>query len=148
MKDAVLAAIIVLMASQAGAQIYRCDVDGKVNFTDEPCVGAKRVEVTPTQGLDKWSGTSRKGQDVQRSERNRQLDQALRPLTGKSHEEMNVSRRRFANHLTAEEHAECKILDISLAQLERRESRATGDELKAVQADLLRDRRRFRELKC
>ena len=139
---------LMLLASHASAQIYRCTVNGKTVFTDDPCPGAVRVEVTPTQGLDKWSGNSRKGHDVLRAEQNRRIDQALRPLTGKTHEQMNVSRRRYQNSLTPNERAECGLLDGTLHQLERKEKMARGDELQAVQLQLLEQRRRYRALKC
>lgn len=50
--------------------------------------------LAPTQGMDKMSGQSRKGKDVQQTEFNRVFDNALKPLTGRSTEGMDVLRRR------------------------------------------------------
>jgi len=50
--------------------------------------------VTPNQCIDKMSGQSRKGLDAQRAELNKALDDALKPLTGKSPAEMEALRRR------------------------------------------------------
>lgn len=33
--------------------IYRCEVNGKIACTDKPCLGAKRLDVVPTRGVDK-----------------------------------------------------------------------------------------------
>jgi|LakMenEpi03Aug12_release.lakeMendotaPanAssembly.Ray.scaffolds.fasta_scaffold936250_1 hypothetical protein len=38
---------------------YKCNVDGKVAYSDTPCLGAERIDAEPTRGLDKASGASR-----------------------------------------------------------------------------------------
>lgn len=83
----------MLLATAARAQIYRCELGGKVSYSDEPCVGAKVVDATPTQGMDKMTGSTRKGADVLRDENRKAVDAALQPLTGLDHEQMNVERK-------------------------------------------------------
>jgi hypothetical protein len=38
-------------------------------FSDEPCVGARRIDVEPTRGFDKITGRERIGRDVEREKR-------------------------------------------------------------------------------
>lgn len=53
--------LTVPMVALAQKTVYRCESAGKVAYSHEPCVGAREVDTTPTQGLDKMSGHSRKG---------------------------------------------------------------------------------------
>lgn len=148
MKRAV-AAVVAATCMVAQAQIYKCERDGKTTFTDEPCVGAKRIEVQPTQGLDKWSGQSKKGADVRKEEYRRLWDDSMRPLTGPvDHQQMNRRRDRYAKHLTPAEHTECERLDKTMRDLEAQEAAAQADDLNKLQADLFKQRARYRSLKC
>ncbi len=137
-----------LSLTAQATDVYRCDQDGRVVFSDEPCLGAKRIEVHPTQGMDKLSGKSRKGEDVRRNEHHRQMDQALRPLHGRTHEEMNVQRRRYGNNLTPGEHARCAVMDQQLKTQEAREVGARGEALAETQKSLFQLRREHRALGC
>lgn len=77
---------LLASASVQAQSVYRCETHGRIGYSHEPCVGAKVVDTTPTQGLDKAIGASRKGRDVRREEFKRSLNEAMRPLTGMSHE--------------------------------------------------------------
>ena len=60
---------LALTALTCAAQtVYKCESKGAVTYSHEPCMGAKVVDTTPTQGLDKSSGSSRKGADVRQVE--------------------------------------------------------------------------------
>lgn len=144
---AVVLAFCVGAALEAPAQttVYKCEKDGKVTYSDEPCLEAKKVDVTPTQGLDTWTGTRRVGADVQRTQRRDQIADALRPL--------GVTRESFARdhkraRMTPVERAECAALDASLPVLERREATTSGDDKSQAQAELLKARKRFKHLAC
>lgn len=127
--------------SPASRTVYKCEVGGKVTYSDEPCAGAKVVDVEPTRGLG-----PRVGVDVQR-ERIREIQaEAMRPITGMSSAERDTFHKRFK--LTPEAKRECASLDRNIAQNEAVERLAKGSELSAVQQTLLMDRRRFRELRC
>lgn len=141
-------ALHLLSASSTYAQpkVYRCETNGKVSYSDAPCVGAKVIDATPTQGMDKMGGSSRKGREVQQDEFHRQFDKALRPLHGRSHEEMNVARRRV--HLPAGDQAQCSHLDRQLPALEADASRATGEAKPKADVELYKARKRFFDLKC
>ncbi|WP_051953904.1 DUF4124 domain-containing protein [Xenophilus azovorans] len=130
----------------AGQQVYRCESGGKVAYSDAPCIGAKVIDATPTQGMDKMAGRSRKGREVQRSEMNRQFDEALHPLHGRSHEEMNVLRKRV--YLSGRDRQQCVRLDGLLPTLEADAARATGPAKARADVDLYKARKQFFDLKC
>ena len=46
--------------------VFKCQVAGKVVYSDDPCLGAQRIDVQPTRGLDKSSGRQKSGADVDR----------------------------------------------------------------------------------
>lgn len=142
------AALLALAPLGASAQqaVYRCDQGGKVGYSHEPCLGGKVIDATPTQGMDTMSGVRRKGADVQRDEHRQRMDDALRPLTGLSHERMNVERRRL--QLSPEDKLQCRVLDSRLPSLEQRAAHATGEARAAADAELHRARREFYWLKC
>lgn len=141
--------LIVCLTASAVAQaqsVYRCETQGCIGYSHEPCVGAKVIDTTPTHGLDKSTGASRKGHDVRREELKRTLNEAMRPLTGMSHEQTKVFERRFK--LPASVQAECKLLDMRLPDQER----TVRNSAQAVRAEaevrLFLSRRQFRELGC
>ena len=141
-------ALMVIAVLPAAAQhpVYRCETNGKVSYSDAPCVGAKVIDTTPTQGVDKMTGQSRKGRDVQREEFNTAIDNALRPLHGRSHAEMDVMRRRMK--LTNHEQAQCARLDSRLLALEADAAGAAGEAKARADVDLYKSRKQFFDLKC
>jgi hypothetical protein len=137
-----------LMASALvqAQSVYRCETHGRVGYSHEPCVGAKVVDTTPTQGLDKSTGASRKGHDVRREEFKRSLNEAVRPLTGMSHEQTKVFERRMK--LPASVQAECKLLDFQLpGRVEAVRNSAPPEKVEA-EIELYQSRKRIRELGC
>ncbi|WP_100084374.1 DUF4124 domain-containing protein [Acidovorax delafieldii] len=135
-----------LLATTASAQVYRCEHGGKVTYSDEPCVGAKVVDATPTQGMDKMSGRTRKGADVLRDENRKAVDLALQPLTGLDHEQMNVERRR--HKLSAGDKSTCRNLDRQLPELDARVARSAANQKQEAETDLYKARKIFFALKC
>jgi hypothetical protein len=132
---------LAFVAANCAAQaVYKCGAKGAILYSHEPCVGAEVVDTTPTQGLDKFSGTSRKAAEVQRIESRKIMDQALRPLTGLSPEEMDKRRRRAP--LTAPEQAECGRLDGELVRGRENSAHARSE------VETFELRRRIRELRC
>lgn len=143
---AALSAAPFLCSSVVAQQVYRCDTGGKVAYSDAPCVGAKVIDATPTQGMDKMAGQSRKGREVQRDEFNRQLDGAIRPLTGRSHDDMNVLRKRV--YLPAKDQQQCTRLDGLLPTMEADALAARGEAKARADVDLYKARKQFFDLKC
>lgn len=126
--------------------VYRCEVEKKVVYSDEPCLGAKRINVEPTRGLDQSSGKSRLGVDV-RDEKNREaFAQALGPLTGMDAKQLQVRGRR--NKLSSAAQADCKSLDDRVADSESREKVAGVRELGVVKEELFAMRQRQGKLRC
>lgn len=117
-----------------------------VSYSNEPCIGATVVDTTPTQGLDKSSGVSRKGRDVRREESSRVLNEAMRPLTGLSHEEAKIQQRRFK--LPASVELECQWLDVRLPSQEAAVKNADAQNREKAEAQLFLSRSRFRNLGC
>jgi len=134
------------LAAVAQSTVYRCETNGKVTYSDAPCVGAKVIDATPTQGMDKMTGQSRKGAAVQRDERNMVVDNALRPLHGLSHADMNVMRRRVK--LPSHDQAQCARLDDRLPVLDADAARGAGESKARADVDLYKARKQFFDLKC
>ncbi|MFG6429801.1 DUF4124 domain-containing protein [Roseateles sp. LYH14W] len=125
--------------------VFKCEAAGKVVYSDEPCPAAKRLEIEPTRGLT-TTGKEGKGADVRHEIHREQLAEAVRPITGMNATQYEVARKRV--YLAPEVRRECARLDASMASSEARERAANGRELAEVQSDLLRQRNRFKELKC
>jgi hypothetical protein len=140
--------VVAVASGSVAAQqhVYRCETNGKVAYSDAPCVGAKVIDATPTHGADKMSGASRKGREVQRDEFTTSLDNATRPLHGRSHDEMNVLRRRV--NLPGRDQQHCTRLDRLLPTLEADAGRATGEAKARADVDLYKARKAFFDLKC
>jgi hypothetical protein len=113
--------------------VYRCEREGKIGYSHEPCPGAREVDTRPTQGLDKSSGVSRKGADVRAAEFDKAVEEGLRPFLGQTPEQWQARHRRAK--LSANARSECQALD------PRIRSAATEDELFLT-------RKRYRELGC
>ena len=137
-----------LAAFTAGAQpVYKCQsANGSVVYSNDPCLGAKVVDTTPTQGLDKSSGRSLKGAEVNRAENRKVFADALKPLTGMDAAQLDQVGKR--QKLGADAQRECGALDRQLVAQER-DSRTT-DKSDAARAELLlfESRKRFRDLGC
>jgi hypothetical protein len=126
------------LACAAGNPTYKCVTNGKVTYSDEPCVGATVVDTTPTQGLDKASGKSRKGADVQRAESSRAMGKAMEQITGRTPEQREKSIRRV--NLSIKDRLECESLDIGMTHF----ANPTPEE----QVELYNQRTRYKALKC
>lgn len=126
--------------------VYKCEVKGEVSYSDEPCIGAQRIDVEPTRGLNKLSGTERVGADVRREQHREALAEAVRPITGMDSKQFDQAGRR--TRLAPEAQRACTALDREIPALEQREDRTVGDDRVAVQKQLFASRKRFRELRC
>jgi hypothetical protein len=126
--------------------VYKCEVDKKVVYSDEPCLGAKRIDVEPTRGMDQASGKRRIGSDVQRETTREAYAEGLKPLTGMDAKALQVNGRR--QKMSASAQTECLALDDQVPEAELREKAVKGSELGAVQQELLTMRKRQRKLGC
>lgn len=122
------------LAQPASTLTYKCVTGGKVTYSDEPCVGAEVVDTTPTQGMDKISGTSRKGADVMKAEHNKIMADAFKPILGQTPAERAKAIKRV--YLSPKDKLECYRLDGQILD-ERMQEVA-----------LYQARKRFKDLKC
>ncbi|MDO9437557.1 DUF4124 domain-containing protein [Hydrogenophaga sp.] len=145
---AILACMGLAWLSASHAQtVFRCEVNGRVTYSHEPCIGARPVDTTPTQGLDKSSGKSRKGADVRNAELNKIMGDAMRPITGLDDQQRLTLHRRFKLPHAAK--LECAVLDTRLNSQESSVSKASSpQDLQAAEMSLFESRKRFRELRC
>ena len=147
-----IAGALLLLASTLGASpamaqaVYKCKAEGKTVYSHEPCLGAEVVDTTPTQGLDKSSGKSRKGADVRQSENDKLWADTFRPVLRETQADVETRRRRLK--LLPEEKLECSYLDAKLPMQEASARAAAKDAAVQAQTVLLESRRRFRELRC
>ena len=142
-----LFAPLAMAAFCAQAQtVYKCQSEAGVVYSHEPCLNAAVVDTTPTQGMDKSTGQSRKGADVRRSENNKATAKAMEPLLGESAEQLEKRNRRFK--LTTEARQECAKLD-GVLPVQETEARSSGKPAGPnAEQRLLESRKRFRELRC
>lgn len=126
--------------------MYKCKVNGTTTYSDTPCLGATRIEVEPTRGVSKLSGTQRIGSDVAREQWQEGLATALRPISGMDTKQYAVFARR--HQLPASAQQECRQLDQTLPALEDEEKHAAQPALRDVQMRLFQMRRRFTDLHC
>lgn len=126
--------------------VYKCEVNGKVTYSDEPCLGATRVELQPTRGLNKSSGKERVGTDVTRERQHEAFAEAVRPLTGMNPEELQKAGQR--SRLAPKVQEECRVMDAQIARTEARQTVVAGAELTTVQQALYAMRKRHRAIGC
>jgi len=152
-----VALVLLIAASSASAQsttlaqpsrtVYKCTVDKKVLYSDEPCVGAQRVDVEPTRGLNRSTGKELTGADVARERQREAVAVAVKPITGMSPEQFELQTRR--TRLSSDTKLECARLDSAVARSEAQERTATSVETKSItQRELFSLRKRHRDLRC
>lgn len=152
MKIAIAA--LTVIASSVAAQslpppsrtVYKCEDGKKVHYSDSPCLGAKKVDVEPTRGLNKSTGREQVGQDVQREKNNEMMADALRPILNETPEQRATRHKRFKLEPSAK--VECALLDVQIPRLEEQERSATGQTLSTIQRNLLDSRTQFHSLRC
>lgn len=144
MKATLLILVSVLFFESTQAQklpptsrtVYKCEDGGRVHYSDAPCLGAKKIDVEPTRGLDKSSGSTRTGSDVAR-EKNREIfAEAVRPLTGMDSKQIETAGRR--QKLSSKAQKDCKWLDEEMSVAEQAEANSSqGVARKSAQERLL-----------
>jgi hypothetical protein len=145
-----LALCLALLAAPAYSQslpkpsrtIFKCEANGKIVYSDEPCLGAKRIDAQPTRGADSYSGTRRIGEDVRREQWRESLVGALRPISGVDAQQFDALVRRRG--LGANAQQECRQLEREIVQLEKAETAAN----EALQRELFASRKRYKEIRC
>lgn len=126
--------------------VYKCNVNGNVAYSDEPCLGAERLTIQPTRGLNKSTGRELTGTDVSRERQHEAFVDAVKPLTGMNEDQFDTFARR--QRLAPRAKAECIGLARAIAAAEADERTTNGPSLAAVQRELYSRRKQFKELGC
>lgn len=126
--------------------VYRCEVNGEVSYSNAPCLGARRVDVEPTRGLSKSSGKDRTGADVRKERNNELMADALRPVFGESAAQRALRHRRA--RLDPNARVACERLDASLPLLEREQGQVSKVDRSRAEERLLFDRQQFQRSGC
>lgn len=126
--------------------LYKCQQHGKVVYSDSPCLGAQRITVEPTRGMNKMTGQEKTGNDVYQERHREMMADALKPLTGMDAKEFDKASKRMK--LEPKARAECSALDRQIASDEVAEKRAAPHQLGGIQQQLFDLRTRYRDLRC
>lgn len=127
--------------------VYRCEVGGKVSYSDAPCLGAKKLEVEPTRGMNKSTGKALQGRDVRNEHVREGFAEMVRPITGMDARQLDKAGRR--QRLSPEAQRQCRVLDQQLPAIEATERAAkSAPEVAAAQQRLLDLRVSYRKLRC
>lgn len=127
--------------------VYRCEEGGKVVYADSPCLGARKLEVEPTRGMNKSTGQELQGADVRREHLREGFAEMVRPVTGMDAKQLDRAGRR--QRLSPEAQGQCRALDRKLpaAEAAERDAKAEAELAKAKQ-QLLELRATYRKLRC
>ena len=115
-------------------------------YSDSPCLGAQKIEIEPTRGLNRSSGREQIGADVRRELQREMFSDAVRPITGMDAKQFETQGRRMK--LTPEAQRACLHLDSQISAAERKEKLAKQPLLTEIQEQLFHKRKRFREFGC
>jgi len=127
--------------------VYKCDLNGKPYYSDAPCLGAKKIDIEPTRGLNKSTGKERIGKDVQHEKHRELIAEAVRPVTGMDSKRFDQAGRR--SKLTSDQQRMCKQLDSLLPQAELKERNSdNSSKLAIAQQELHKLRLAYREGRC
>ena len=126
--------------------VFKCVEGGKTFYSDAPCLGAERLNVEPTRGLNKSTGREVVGSDVRREHTREAVADAIKPLTGMTAKQLDTSGRRL--RLSTGDQQECKFLDSDIPKLEAEEKVADQQTKSQIQTRLHSSRQKFRSLGC
>jgi hypothetical protein len=126
--------------------VYKCVVSGKVVYSDDPCLGASKVDIQPNRGVDKLSGKQVVGSDVAREQYDDLFAKGIALVTGLTPGAFQVQVRRAS--LPDAVKRECEFLDSVIPKLEDSERAASRSELGQIQRSLLERRMQYRDKRC
>ena len=148
-------AVFLILASQTALSqhlpapsrtVFKCENGGKTFYSDSPCLGAKKIDVEPTRGLNKSTGSERTGKDVSREMQREQFAEAVKPVTGLTAKQFETAGKR--QKLDANAQRRCQSLDAAIPNQERQESTARSSERQQLQSEVFNLRTEYRRLGC
>lgn len=139
--------LVIATSSVFAEPVYKCTSgNGKVLYSNEPCVGAERIDATASRGFNKSTGVVLKGTDVQNEEHKELMERFVQSVAGKQWRMDTAKKRQF---LRVDDKAKCEMLDYQIERLEKQEKASKGKpELRDVQIELFQKRKAFREIDC
>ncbi|MDY7574457.1 hypothetical protein [Actimicrobium sp. CCI2.3] len=126
--------------------VFKCTVDKAIVYSDVPCLGAQRLQIEPSRGLNKTTGKELVGTDVGREKKREVFAEAIRPLTGLNSQQLETETRR--SRLAPSAKSDCRQLDGEIARTERSESSSNQESRLAIQEFLYDKRNRYHQLGC
>jgi hypothetical protein len=130
----------------ASRMVFKCIVEGKTIYTGAPCLGATKIDVEPTRGVNRLSGRELVGTDVRREHLHEALAEALRPISSMNGKQFEIQGRRMKLPISTQN--ECRDLERAIPIAELEETRFTQPQRKEINISLLGLRQRFVDLRC
>lgn len=156
-RSGLTAALILCLLPAALAQkpVYRCTDQGRVSYSDAPCLGAIAIDATPTQGMDMSSGKSLKGKEVRAKEFSEALrggiGEGTRALHGMSRDEfIKTTDMKGRERMSLREQTQCSLLErqIPEAELAVLSTATNSAERGSADVTLYKLRKQYFDLKC
>lgn len=126
--------------------VYKCEIEGKVHYSDSPCLGAMKVDVEPTRGLNRSTGKELQGRDVRREHFREGIAEMVKPVTGLNAKQLDQAGRR--QKLSPDAQRQCRALDRQLPAAQTEVAAKTDPERAAAQKHLFDLRVAYRSLRC
>lgn len=126
--------------------VFKCTVNKAIVYSDVPCLGAQRLHIEPSRGLNKSTGKELVGADVGREKKREFFAEAIRPITGLNSQQLESETRR--SKLAPSAKSDCRQLDGEIARTERSESSSNKESRLAIQEFLYVKRNRYHLLGC
>lgn len=134
------------LALEKTEKVYRCENNGRIEYTEQPCLGAKEIDVTPTKGLETHKGANIRSPALQRERFREHLIEGIQPATGMDLKEFNKFERR--QKLPPSAKSTCALLDKRLPSLDQARTRAEQKNKADAEAELFKARMQYKDLKC
>ena len=151
----VVAAVSVCALAQpvtpASRSAYKCKIDGKTVYSDEPCLGAQKIDIEPSKSANattRSSASSNARRQQPRPEPQAEASAQGDHATAADAETKPAQVLSGRARLSSASQRECRDLESSITVLEREEKEASKSELPRVQGQLFTKRKRFVDLGC
>ena len=137
-------------APTASRSAFKCKVDGKIVYSDEPCLGAEKIDFEPSKNANVTPRTVRSS-DTRRPQPQREPEKEANAENRHALTDAEPAPAEAVSgraRLSSTSQRECRDLESGIARLEREEKEATKPELPRVQSQLFSKRKRFVDLGC
>lgn len=148
---AVSACALAQPVSPASRSAYKCTIDGKTVYSDEPCLGAQKIDIEPGKAANATTRSSSTSSNARRQQP--RPEPKAEPSAEGDHASTDVETKPAQvlsgrARLSSASQRECRDLESSITVLEREEKEASKSDLPRVQGQLFTKRKRFVDLGC